>query len=121
MRILLGLAMNPGASEVMYEHIGGVLCNITQHPLGRQLLVEGHLAGVRAAVEMIGARSTVRRAGAAAAIKNLIMSAKADGWLEQLLASSDLLEKLLVRSAVCGWCWVNVAVPSYPFLQAVTW
>lgn len=105
----------------MYEHIGGVLCNITQHQLGRQLLVEGDLAGVRAAVEMISARSTVRRAGAAAAVKNLVMSAKADGWLEQLLSSRDMLEKLLVRSVACGCrTWAHVLVLSGPFRPAVT-
>eukprot|EP00892_Ulva_mutabilis_P000448 jgi/Ulvmu1/10403/UM061_0087.1 len=96
MRSLLGLALNPGASEVMYEHIGGVLCNITQHELGRQLLVEGNLGGVRAAVAMLGARSTVLRTGAAAAVKNLVMSAKSDGWFEKLISSHDVLEKLLV-------------------------
>lgn len=102
MRTLLSVALNPGASEIMYEHIGGVLCNITQHELGRQLLAEADLAGVRAVVQMLSARSAVRRTGAAAAVKNMVMSAKADGWLEQLLASQDLLEKLLVRQC-SGW------------------
>lgn len=113
MRSLLSLALNPGASEVMYEHVGGVLCNITQHELGRKLLAEGELAGMRAAVSMLGARSTVLRTGAAAAVKNMIMSAHPDGWFEQLISSRDLLEQLLV----CRCLFEAVVPPSVRVLH----
>jgi hypothetical protein len=72
MRKLLSMALNPGASDLLYEHVAGVLCNITQHRVGRDLLVESHLHGLRAVVEMLSSRSEVKRTGASAAIKNVV-------------------------------------------------
>jgi hypothetical protein len=99
MRKLLSIALNPGASTVMYEHVGGVLCNATRVPQGRALLLEGDLQGFRAVVGMLGSRSEPLRTGAAATVKNMVMGAKEDEWFDQLIHAHDVLEKILVRSA----------------------
>ena len=72
MRKLLSMALNPGTSDVLYEHVAGVLCNITQQRVGRELLVESSLHGLRAVVDMLVSPSDVKRTGSAAAIKNVV-------------------------------------------------
>lgn len=89
MRKLLSMALNPGTSDVLYEHMAGVLCNITQHRVGRDLLVESDLHGLRAVVEMLGSPSDVKRTGAAAAIKNVVRKPK--------------LRTAAVSAVVCAW------------------
>lgn len=72
MRKLLSMALNPGTSDVLYEHVAGVLCNITQQRVGRELLVESSMHGLRAVVDMLVSSSDIKRTGAAAAIKNVV-------------------------------------------------
>lgn len=95
MRKLLSMALSPGTSDVLYEHVAGVLCNITQHRAGRDLLVESSLHGLKAVVQMLTSASDIKRTGAAAAIKNVVMSAKEDDSFEQIIQEPDMLLKIL--------------------------
>lgn len=109
MRKLLSVALNPGASNVMYEHVAGVLCNLTRQQPGRKLLLDSDLHGLRAVVRMLSSPSLPKRTGAAATVKNMVMAAKEDGWFDTLVSTPELLQALLVRLHVlaeqlgCFW------------------
>jgi hypothetical protein len=61
--MLLGLAMNPSSSDAMYQHIAGVLCNVTRLPEGRKLLLEEGANAFRSVTDMLKSKSEVKKRG----------------------------------------------------------
>jgi hypothetical protein len=96
MRRFLAISLNPGASDLLFQHATGVVCNCTQVPEGRALLMEGGFGGLAALVDALSSASSIKRRGAAAAIKNLALAAHQDGTVDRFVADKEVLRKLLV-------------------------
>ena len=106
MRRFIATALNPTASSVLYEHAPGVVCNCTRLPQGRALLTEGAAGdGLSALVDTLKSESDVRRTGAAAAVKNVVMAAHQDGTFSKVLQDTERLRRMMVRC--CGATWKN--------------
>jgi hypothetical protein len=100
MRRFLATSLNPGASDLIYEHATGVVCNCTRVPEGRALLMEDGFGGLAALAAALLSTLAIKRRGAAAAIKNLALAAHSDGTVDRFVSEPDVLRKLLVR---CGY------------------
>jgi hypothetical protein len=96
MRRFLSVALSPGSSDVIYEHAAGIACNCSRLPAGRALLLEGEGGALRALGLALGSRSDVKRAGAAAAVKNVVVAAHQDGTFQKVLQAEGLIAQLLV-------------------------
>ena len=97
MRRFLATTLQPGASDSIYQHATGVVCNCTRLPEGRALLTEDGSSGVAALAEALGSKSAVKRIGAAAALKNLAVAAHSDGTVGAFVSDAGALRKMLVR------------------------
>ena len=98
LRRFLAIALSPGASDVVYEHAAGVAANCSRLAPGRALLLEGSGAALQALAAALPAKSAVKRAGAAAAIKNVVVAGHQDGSFERVVAMDGVLEAVLVRA-----------------------
>lgn len=101
--MLLGLTLNPSSSDAMYEHIAGVLCNVTRLPEGRKLLLADGGSSFRGVSNMLASSSEVKKRGAASTLKNCCVSAERDGTLDAILSDKVVIAKMLVR-ACCPGC-----------------
>ena len=98
MRRFVAIGLSPSSSSVLYEHAPGVVCNCTRLQQGRALLLDDAKAsGFGALVATLASPSDVRRTGAAAAIKNVVVAAHQDGSLGKVVQDRERLRAMLVR------------------------
>lgn len=105
MRRFVSVALAPGASDVIYEHAAGIVCNCSRLSTGRALLLEGEAGGLRTLGLALARRSDVKRAGAAAAVKNVVVAAHQDGTFQKVLQAEGLITQLLVRRTLLWFRW----------------
>ena len=98
LRRFYAVALKPSSSSSLFAHAPGIACNCTRLPAGRALLMEGAAGdGLSALVATLQSPTDVRRSGAAAAIKNVVMGAPLDGTQGKVLQDTERLRQLLVR------------------------
>jgi len=81
--------------EDPYEHVSNILVNITRFKEGRVLLLQPGRGILQVLAAQLKAPSTLRKQGAAGAIRNCCMSTEADGTLEHVVGDLNVLESLL--------------------------
>ncbi|GAX76264.1 hypothetical protein CEUSTIGMA_g3708.t1 [Chlamydomonas eustigma] len=78
-----------------FEHLAGVLVNVTRMPKGRQLLLQPGRGLLQALVSQLQSPNEIRRRGCAGALQNCCMQAEEDGCLTNLLQDEMVLARML--------------------------